>query len=458
VDATQFANEHREQFLVQLQDLLRIPSISTLPDHAYDMHRAADWLVKHLHDIGMTKVEIIPTKGHPIVYASWTGAPGAQTVLVYGHYDVQPVDPLELWESNPFEPSIRDERLYARGATDDKGQVFAQIKAVDSLMKANGGKLPVNVKFLIEGEEEVGSAHLDEFIESHQDLLQADVCVISDGTVLSVDRPSITYSVRGMTYLELEVRGPRGDLHSGTYGGSVHNPAQALCEIITALHNDDGSVAVPGFYDSVRPLSDAERTEIAKVDWAEEDWQSETGSPQSWGEAGYSIRERVGARPTLEVNGLLSGFTGKGAKTVLPAVAMAKISCRLVADQDPYEIERLIRAHIEKITPPGVTSEVRSHSYAYPSAVPIDHPTMAAAQKAYERGYGNKAIFMREGGTLPVVATLQKLFGMPVVLMGFGLNTDGPHAPNEKIDLECFYKGINTAIAMFEEVGNTTAS
>jgi acetylornithine deacetylase/succinyl-diaminopimelate desuccinylase-like protein len=283
------------------------------------------------------------------------------------------------------------------------------------------------------------------------------VSVISDGSVLALNRPSMTYSVRGMVYMELEVKGPRHDLHSGSYGGTVHNPAQALCEIITALHNPDHSVAVPGFYDKVRPLDPAERKALAEISWPEQEWQGETGAPKSWGEADYTLRERVGARPTLEVNGLISGFTGKGAKTVLPAKALAKISCRLVADQDPYEIEKLVAARVKELTPPDVTSDVRGLNYAYPAAVPINDPAMDAAVAAYQRGFGAKPVFLREGGTLPIVATLRNTFGIPVVLMGFGLPDDGAHAPNEKLDLECFYRGINTAIAMFEEVAKIPA-
>jgi acetylornithine deacetylase/succinyl-diaminopimelate desuccinylase-like protein len=398
----------------------------------------------------MEHVEIYPTKGHPIVYASWNGAPGAPTVLIYGHYDVQPVDPLNEWLSAPFEPTERDGNLYARGASDDKGQIFVHIKVVQSLMKAHDGKLPINVKFLIEGEEEVASLNLDEFILSHLDLLRADVTVISDGAILGMDRPTITYALRGMTYMELEVRGPGHDLHSGSYGGTVHNPAQALAEIITAMHNPDGSIAVPGFYDKVRPLSAEERTALAKAPWTAEEWHSETGAPRSWGESDYTLRERIGARPTLEVNGLLSGFTGVGAKTVLPAKAMAKISCRLVADQDPYEIEKLVRKFVESLTPPDITTEVRGLNYAYPSIVPIDSPAMNVAFAAYQRGFGATPIFIREGGTLPIVATLQKNYGMPVLLMGFGLPDDGAHAPNEKFKVECFYRGIDTSIALLE--------
>lgn len=458
MNAFDYAETHRTEFLAELKDFLRIPSISTLPEHAADMRRTAEWLAAQLRGLGMEHVEIFPTKGHPVVYASWNGAPGAPTVLIYGHYDVQPVDPLNEWHSAPFEPTERDGNLYARGASDDKGQIFVHIKVVQALMQAHGGKLPLNVKFLIEGEEEVASLNLDEFILGHQELLRADVTVISDGAILAMDRPAITYALRGMTYMELEVRGPGHDLHSGSYGGTVHNPAQALSEIITAMHNPDGSIAVPGFYDKVRPLSAEEREALAKIPWTAEEWHSETGAPRSWGETAYTLRERIGARPTLEVNGLLSGFTGVGAKTVLPAKAMAKISCRLVSDQDPYEIEELVRKFVESLTPPDITTEVRGLNYAYPSIVPIDSPAMNVAIAAYERGFGAKPIFMREGGTLPIVATLQKLYGMPVLLAGFGLPDDGAHAPNEKFKVECFYRGIDTSIALLEGLSKINLS
>jgi acetylornithine deacetylase/succinyl-diaminopimelate desuccinylase-like protein len=452
MDTFDYADSHHEQFLNELKDFLRIPSISTLPDHAGDVRRAAEWVANQLRQSGMETVQIYDTPGHPIVYGAWNGAPGAPTMLVYGHYDVQPVDPLDEWETGPFEPTVKDGNVYARGASDDKGQVFIHLKVVESLMKTHGGKLPVNVRFLIEGEEEISSANLDPFIHAHKDLLQADVTVISDGGILDVNRPSIVYALRGMVYMELEVKAARSDLHSGQYGGTVHNPAQALCEIIAALHKPDGSVAVPGFYDKVRPLDETERKALAQIPFPEEEWQRETGAPHSWGEAGYTLRERTGARPTLEVNGLLSGFTGKGAKTVLPARAMAKISCRLVSDQDPYEIEKLVRKHVQTLTPPTVTSEVRGLNYAYPSIVPINSPAMDAAIAAYERGFGAKPVFMREGGTLPIVATLQQIFHKPVLLMGFGLHDDHAHAPNEKFNLECFYRGITTSIELYERL------
>ncbi len=452
MNAFEYADSHHNEFLAELKDFLRIPSISTLPEHKGDVRRAAEWVANQLRKIGMQTVQIYDTPGHPIVYGAWNGAPGAPTVLVYGHYDVQPTDPLDEWESGPFEPTERNGNLYARGASDDKGQVFIHLKVIQALMQAHSGKLPVNVRFLVEGEEEISSQHLDDFILSHKDLLQADVYVISDSSILSIDRPSIVYGLRGMVYMELEVKAARADLHSGMYGGTVHNPAQALCEIIAALHKPDGRVSVPGFYDTVPDLDPAERKALGQIAYTEEDWRRETGAPRSWGEANYSLQERIGARPTLEVNGLLSGFTGVGAKTVLPAKALAKISCRLVGNQDPYEIEKLVRQHVESLTPPTVTSEVRGINYAYPSIVPIHSPAMDAAIAAYQRGFGTKPIFQREGGTLPVVATLQQTFHKPVLLMGFGLHNDNAHAPNEKFALECFYRGLTTSIELYEQL------
>lgn len=454
-DAFAYIDSHRDHFLAELQTYLRIPSISTLSEHKDDVRKAAEWTADKLREAGMTAVKIYETPGHPIVYGAWEGAPGAPTVLVYGHYDVQPVDPLNEWHSSPFDPVVRDGNLYARGSSDDKGQVFANIKAVQTLMQANGGKLPVNIKFLVEGEEEIGSMHLDSFIEGHKDLLRSDVALISDTAILRPDQPSIVYALRGLVYMEIHVYGPDHDLHSGQFGGSVHNPLQALSEIITALHNPDGSVAVEGFYDSVRPVDDAERAAIAKTPYLEEAWRQQTGAPQPWGEPSYSLRERVSARPTLEVNGLLGGFTGEGAKTVLPAKAMAKVSCRLVADQDPYEIEKLVRAHVQKLTSPTVRSEVRGLNYGYPAIVPLDSPAVAAAAYAYERGFGVKPVYLREGGSIPVVATFYKTFGIPVLLVGFGLPDDGAHGPNEKFNLDCLYKGIATQVALLEQIGKT---
>ena len=454
-DVFKLIDQQAGQFLAELQEFLRIPSISTLPEHRGDIQRAADWAADKLRAAGLADVQVFPTPGHPIVFGAWSGAPGAPTVLMYGHYDVQPVDPISEWRTEPFGATIQGDYILARGSSDDKGQVFANIKAVAALMEAHGGKLPVNVKFLIEGEEEIGGPNLDTFIHSHQDLLRCDVAVVSDTAILGIDQPAIIYGLRGLAYFELEVRGPDHDLHSGQYGGSVHNPLQALCEIVAALHKPDGSVAVEGFYESVRPLDAAERAAMAQVPLSDADWQTQTGAPAPWGEAGYTQRERIGARPTLEVNGIVGGFTGHGSKTVLPAKGMAKISCRLVPNQDPFEIEKLLRAQVAKLTPPTVTSEVRALSHGHGAMVPIDSPAMQAAVKAYTRGFGCAPVFMREGGSIPVVATLSQTFDIPVLLVGYGLPDDGLHGPNERFHVQCFLRGIKTSAALLEELATT---
>jgi acetylornithine deacetylase/succinyl-diaminopimelate desuccinylase-like protein len=455
--AREYARGKRPAFLEQLKDFLRIPSISTLSERAPDIRRAAEWVASEMRRIGLTTAQVYDTPGHPVVFGSWLGVPGAPTVLVYGHYDVQPVDPENEWVSGPFDPTVRDGKLYARGAVDDKGQVFVNLKALEALMQAGGGTLPFNVKLLIEGEEEISSINLDAFIASHLDLLAADVCVISDTAMLGLDKPSIVYGLRGLTYMEIEVRGPVKDLHSGQFGGAVHNPAQALCEIITALHNADGSISVKGFYDKVRPLSPAERQALAAVSTADEQEQSLrqiTGVSGSWGEATFTVSERTGARPTLEVNGLVGGFIGEGAKTVLPAKALAKVSCRLVPDQDPNEIYGLVRDHVASITPPTVTSEVRLLHVGDAAVVPIDSPAMGALVDALTQGFGKAPVFQREGGSIPVVATFRRQLGTPVLLAGYGLPDDGAHGPNEKFDLECLYRGIDTAIILYERLSH----
>ncbi len=451
MNALEYAQQNKARFTEELIDLVRIPSISTTPAHRPDIQRAAEWIAGQLKAIGF-ETRLYETPGHPLVYAEWLAAgPDAPTVLIYGHYDVQPVEPLSEWLTPPFEPTVRDGDLFARGASDDKGQVFAHIKSAQALLETEG-KLPVNLKFIIEGEEENGSPNLDPFILSHTDLLAADVVLISDTSSRSLEQPSIVYALRGMCYMELEVRGPRRDLHSGSYGGAVHNPAQALCEIVARLHDGNGTVTVPGFYDAVRPLDEDERAELNKAPYTEDELKRETGVPAAWGEAEYRLHERIGARPTLEVNGLVGGWTGHGAKTVLPAKALAKISCRLVADQKPQAIYELVKAYVAQITPPAVTSEVRL-LHTGSSAITDRHsPVMEAAMAAYEEAWGRRPIFMREGGSIPVVALMQDVLHAPVVLMGFGLPDDGAHAPNEKLTLECFYRGIATSISFLKRL------
>ncbi len=448
-----FAEAHFDDYVEQLKEWLRIPSVSTLSAHKPDIRRAAEWIRAHLVEIGMTRCEIFETAGHPIVYAEWLGAgPNAQTVLIYGHYDVQPADdPLKQWKSSPFEPEVRDGNLYARGATDDKGQTLTQVKAVQALLQA--GELPVNVKFIIEGEEENGSDHLYPFVEQHTDLLKADVVVISDTGMLGLDRPSIVYGLRGLVSFEIIVRGPAHDLHSGIYGGAVHNPLHALVDILAAMHDADGRVAVPGFYDRVRPLSDDERAELAKTPFSLERLERETGVSRDYGEAGYAIHERIGARPTFEINGLVGGWTGEGGKTVLPAFGTAKITCRLVPDQDPLEIVELVRDYVTKLTPPTVTSEVKLLHKGLWAIIDRSSPYMQAAVEAYTFGFGKRPVFVREGGSVPIVGTFQKELNAPVIMMGFGLPDDNLHGPNEKFSLLCFRQGIKTTIHFYEQLG-----
>lgn len=452
--ALDYAKAQGDRFRHELHDWLRIPSVSTYPENKEDVRRAGQWLVDHLNKIGM-QAELHLTAGHPIVYAEWMNA-GADkpTLLIYGHYDVQPADKeKDHWTTDPFEPVEKDGKLYARGSSDDKGQAFAHVKAVESLLMTEG-QLPINVKMIIEGEEEVSSLHLAEYVTANKERLAADVCVISDTAILTKDDPSIVNGLRGLVYMEIHVQGPKADLHSGGFGGTVHNPAQALAEIIAGLHNLDGSVSVPGFYDDVLTLSEEDRAEFKKADWTFEDWAASTGLAKSWGEQQYTLRERIGARPTLEVNGMISGFTGEGAKTVLPARAMAKISCRLVANQNPHRIYELVRDYVKQITPDTVKVDVVKLHEGDPAYMDPKLPVMQAAIAAYTQGWGKPPVFMREGGSIPIVANFQRDLGVPVVLMGFGLNSDGAHGPDEHFHIDMFHKGIDTLIYFYNEVAS----
>lgn len=448
--ALKYVQDHKDTSLNELVELLKIPSISTLPENKKDILSAAQWLMDHLKKIGLENIQLIETAGHPSVYADWLHAEGQPTVLVYGHYDVQPVDPVELWDSPPFEPTLRGEDLVARGSSDDKGQVFAHVKAVEALLKSDG-KLPVNIKFLIEGEEEIGSQNLMPALEANQALLQADVCVISDSNILAPDKPSIVYGLRGIVYTEIEVFGPSADLHSGRYGGGVHNPLQALCEIIAKLHDEDGRITIPGFYDKVRTLSDEEKAEMAALD-NDEAFLAETGSPAVWGEKGYTTLERIGARATLEIHGIRGGFIGEGGKTVIPSSALAKVSMRLAPYQPAAEIARMYKEHVESLAPDTVKVKVNILQIADSVLTKRDHPSIKAAEVAYEKSFGNPPVFMLDGGSIPVVEVLQRLFNLPVVLMGFGLPDDRLHSPNEKFHLPNFYNGIACSIHFLEQL------
>lgn len=449
--ALEHVQAHREYHLKQLMEWVAIPSVSTLPEHREDVLRAARWVAAELEQIGMTSVEIIPTEGHPVVYAESFRVAGAPTVLVYGHYDVQPADPFDEWTSPPFEPTVRGDYLYGRGASDMKSQIFGQIKAVEALVKTSG--LPVNLKYLLEGEEEIGSPHLGRFIDEHRDRLACDVVLNADGGIHAPDQPSITYSLRGLAYFELEVRGPAKDLHSGLFGGTVLNPIQALCELVAGMHDADGRVTLPGFYDKVRSLSDEERELLSQVPYSDEEWLKVTGAPSLWGEKGYSTIERMGARPTLELNGIVGGFTGEGSKTVLPARALAKISMRLVADQDPAELHGMLCAYLRERAPEGVTWEVRELTHGEGAIMDRKSPYMRAAEQALRDVFGRDPLFKREGGSVPVVGMMQKKLGVDSVMFGFALPTDGIHGPNEHQHIPTFYRGIEAQVRFLAALG-----
>ncbi|MGC9398303.1 MAG: dipeptidase [Anaerolineae bacterium] len=446
-----YVTQHRDRFLSELKAFLRIPSVSTQAKHKDDVLHAAQWLRDRLLDAGMKQAEVLETAGHPVVYAAWMVDEDAPTVLVYGHYDVQPPDPLDEWRTPPFEPTQVGEDLFARGASDDKGQLYAHVKALEAFHETAGAP-PVNVKCIFEGEEEMGSPSLEPFIAAHRDLLAADVAVISDTHVLGKETPSIIYALRGLAYVEVTVTGPARDLHSGIYGGAVHNPINALCAMIADLQDEDGHITVPGFYDDVRELTPEEREELAKVPFDREAWLEEAGVPTDWGEPEYTIIERTTARPTLDVNGIWGGYIEPGAKTVLPSKVHAKISMRLVPDQDPQTITQLISEHLKAIAPPSVDVEVTSLHGGDGAIVDRESPAMQAAVDAYTATFGREPVFMREGGSIPVVAAFQKHLGLETILIGFGLPDDNLHAPNEKFNVSMFYKGIKTLIHFYENL------
>jgi acetylornithine deacetylase/succinyl-diaminopimelate desuccinylase-like protein len=438
---------------------LSIPSVSTLSAHRGDVRRAAEFLAARLRQAGMTDVRVLETGGgggHPAVYASWLHAPGRPTALVYGHYDVQPADPLERWTSPPFAPAIRAGKLYARGASDDKGQVWMHVLAAEALLRT-AGHLPVNLKFLIEGEEEVGSPHLGPLLVEQRALLAADVAVISDSGFLRPGLPALVCGLRGLAALEVHVRGPRRDLHSGEHGGAVQNPLHALAALVASLHTPDGRVAVEGFYDDVRLPPEEERAAWARLPFDEREYLEETGAPAVFGEPGFTVPERLWARPTVEVNGMWGGFTGEGSKTVIPAEAHAKITCRLVPDQDPERVLRAVRRHLERHCPPGVRLEVELRGGSPAAVIPADSPFVRAAARALERAFGTPPARIRMGGSIPVVPLLAQELGTPVVLMGFGLPDDQIHAPDEHLDLGNYERGMRAIAAFWLEVGGRTS-
>jgi acetylornithine deacetylase/succinyl-diaminopimelate desuccinylase-like protein len=449
-----FINVNRERYLDELKTLLAIPSISALPEHAADVRRCAEWCVEEMRRIGLQNVRLIETPGNPVAYGDWLHAPGAPTILFYGHYDVQPVDPLNLWESPPFEATIRDGEIYARGAADDKGQVFMHLKAVEAHLKQNS-KLPVNIKFMLEGEEEVGSEHLDDFVRSHKSDLAADVVVISDSPMFARGVPSICYGLRGLVYFQIDLRGSSTDLHSGSFGGAVANPAFVLAQMIAQMKDRSGRIKIPNFYDDVKPLQEEERQAWASLPFNEKAYRKDFGIPKVFGETGFSTLERTWARPTLEINGLLSGFTGEGAKTVLPAVAMAKISMRLVPDQDPNRIAGLFEEFVKKIAPKTVALKITRMQGGKPWMTSFDNAYVQAAGRAIERGFGRSPIFTREGGSIPVVSTFQEELGLPSVLFGVGLPDENAHAPNEKLDVSNFHNGIIASAFLYDEISKS---
>jgi acetylornithine deacetylase/succinyl-diaminopimelate desuccinylase-like protein len=454
MSTTEYLTRNSERNLEELKEFLRIPSISAKSEHRDDTRRAAEWLVERMLEAGLDTAELIPTEGHPIVIGEWRKAgPEARTLLVYGHYDVQPAEPLDEWKTPPFEPDVRDGRIYARGSVDDKGQVYLHLKAVEAYLAVHG-TMPVNIVFVVEGEEEVGSPNLEAFLVENRERLRCDAVMISDTTMFAPGLPSITIGLRGLAYMEVHVQGPATDLHSGAYGGAVVNPANALAKIIAQLHDDQGRVTIPGFYDGVQELTDAERAAIRNLPFTEEGLREEVGSPALAGEAGFSALERIWARPTLDVNGMLSGYTGEGAKTVLPARAMAKISMRLVPGQDDRDIEQKFSAYVKQLAPQGVSVTVEALHGGTPWYAEPKGPVFEAARTALAQAFGREPVLIREGGSIPIVKAFEQTFDAPVVLIGFGLPGENAHAPNEWMSLENYQKGAEAVAAMYAELSS----
>lgn len=449
--------EHRDRHLAEVIEFVRIPSVSSSTEHKPDMTRAAEWLAEALRKAGLENVQVLPTKGHPVVYGDWLHAPGQPTAMIYGHYDVQPADPLEQWNTDPFEPVIQDGKLYGRGATDDKAQLYTHVKTVEAYL-ATYGKLPVNVKFCIEGEEEIASPSLPAFLEEQAELLKADAIVISDGPMHDEGMPSICYGLRGLCGFQIDVQGPKNDLHSGLYGGGVANPATALVELLASMRRPDGGIAIEGFYDGVNELSEKERQAFRELHFDDAKTAGELGVPELTGEEGYSFLERTTARPTLEINGIYGGYQGEGLKPIVPTTAAAKISCRLVDRQDPDDIMKAVERHIEKHKPAGVTVKVQQTHRGKPFYISPDHPYIQAAAKAYEAGFGKAPVYIRSGGSIPIIEVFSRILGAPVVMMDFGLPGENMHGPNEHFHLENFDKGIATLCQYWQELGGPVSS
>jgi acetylornithine deacetylase/succinyl-diaminopimelate desuccinylase-like protein len=452
--AVAFARENQDRFLEELKALLRIPSVSTLPEHAADVRRAAEFVATELRRIGMEHVELIETAGHPLVYADWLHAAGKPTCLAYGHYDVQPPDPLDEWLSPPFEPDVRNGNIYARGAVDDKGQMYMHVKALEALFHANDGKLPLNVRVIVEGEEEVGGEGIAKFVHEHGDRLRADFALVSDTEMFAPELPTLCVGLRGMIYTEIEARGAKTDLHSGMYGGAAPNPFFALAQVIAQLKNADGKVLIPGFYDQVQAPSAEELSAWKSLPFDEEHYrQTEVGSRELTGEPGYSVLERTWARPTLEVHGMPGGFTGEGAKTVIPAKAKAKVSMRLVPDMTPAEAFAQYKSYVDSLCPRGITLDVTLIHSGDAIVVGTDNRYIQAATEAMEQVFSKKTVFVRGGGSIPIVGEFERVLKLPTVMMGFGLPDDNLHAPNEKFHIANFHRGIESIILFFEQIG-----
>ena len=446
-----FLEERRDERLDSYKALLRIPSVSALSQHDDDCRRTAEWIAADLRAIGVENVEVSETASHPVVYGDWLHAEGAPTVIVYCHYDVQPVDPLDLWDSPPFEPVVVGDRMLGRGSSDDKGQLHMHLRATEAIL-ATQGRLPVNLKFVFEGNEEADSIHLKNWLDANAGRLEADFALISDTGMFEGNLPSITVSLRGIMYAQIDVVGTAVDLHSGSYGGAVQNPANALAQIIAALKGPDGRIRIPGFYDDVVELTPDEKAAIQALPFDDETYRAHLGVPELVGETGYSTLERRASRPTLDVNGIWGGFQGEGSKTIIPAHAHAKVSCRLVTAQDPDAIFEQFRAYVAQVAPPGVVTTVTSLGLGQPSLTPIDHPATQAAARALEATFGRAPVFIREGGSIPVCASFETTLGLPVVLLGFAPPDDQAHAPNEWMDLNNYEQGIRAIVRMWDEV------
>jgi acetylornithine deacetylase/succinyl-diaminopimelate desuccinylase-like protein len=452
-DVITFIKDNQQNYIEELKDFLKIPSISTLPEHKDDINRCAEFVADKLKNAGMSKVNIFQTEGHPLVYGEWLGAPGKPTVLIYGHYDVQPVDPIELWDNPPFDPVIKDGKIFARGATDDKGQMFIHVKSVEAFFKTEGS-LPLNVKFIIEGEEEIGSESLETFINNNSDMLKCDAVLISDTALYDVGIPTLTYGLRGLAYFEVEVVGPNRDLHSGTFGGAVGNPINILASMIAKLHDKNGRVKISQFYNDVLKLTKKEKENFKALKFSDKKLAKELGVNALEGEKGFSSLERMWTRPTLDCNGIIGGFTGKGAKTVISSKASAKISMRLVPNQDPQKIAKLFIKYIKSITPKSVKVNINNLHSAYPALTPLEDKATIAASNAMAKAFGKKTVFMREGGSVPIVSAFSKKLKAPVVLMGLGLNSENLHSPNEHFNLNHFLLGIISSAYFFKEYSN----